>query len=140
MSKPAVRLRLDFGPAQGLGPGKVGLLEELRRTESLSAAAKSLGMSYRRAWVLLQSMNSLFDEPLALTSKGGRGGGGGVELTTRGRETIAAFRRAEQQAPRAAARAFRGFTTGRTKPAPTARVRRIRKSVARPKARGPVQT
>lgn len=125
MSKPAVRLRLDFGPAQGLGPGKVGLLEELQRLKSLSAAAKSLGMSYRRAWVLLQSMNSLFDEPLALTSKGGRGGGGGVQVTACGRDVISAFRRAEQQASRAVAQAFRGFTTAGTRVAPKARVKRI---------------
>jgi hypothetical protein len=64
----------------------VSLLEELQRTHSLSAAAKSLGMSYRRAWVLLQSMNGLFDGPLALTSKGGTVAEAAHRWTERGQE------------------------------------------------------
>jgi len=135
MSNPSVRLRLDFGPGRGLGPGKVSLLEELQRTESLSAAAKSLGMSYRRAWVLLQSMNGLFDEPLALTSKGGRGGGGGVQVTKRGRETVSAFRRAERQASLAVTQEFRIFTTADTEPPSQSKVKRISKATARPTGR-----
>ena len=111
MANPSVRLRIDFGPGHGLGPGKVGLLEEMQRTGSLSKAASVLGMSYRRAWVLVQSMNALFDEPLARMTKGGRGGGGGAQITARGRETVTAFRRAERQATLAVARTFRDFPT-----------------------------
>ena len=131
MSNPRVRLRLDFGSRRGLGPGKVSLLEELQRTQSLSAAAKSLGMSYRRAWVLLQSMNELFDGPLALTSKGGHGGGGATQVTERGRDTVSAFRRAERQASLAVTEAFRLFTTADTEPSPQARVKRISKAALR---------
>jgi len=109
MANPSVRLRIDFGPGHGLGPGKVGLLEEMQRTGSLSKAASVLGMSYRRAWVLVQSMNALFDEPLARMTKGGRGGGGGAQITARGREAVTAFRRAERQATLAVGRAFRDF-------------------------------
>ena len=140
MINPSVRLRLDFGPGRGLGPGKVSLLEELERTGSLSAAAKSLGMSYRRAWVLLQSMNGLFDEPLALTTKGGRGGGGGVQATKRGRNTVVAFRRAERQAALAVAQAFRLFTTAPTEPPPRAKVKRISRTTVRRNVRRQTRT
>ena len=109
MANPSVRLRIDFGPGRSLGPGKISLLEEMQRTGSLSKAASVLGMSYRRAWVLVQSMNALFDEPLARMTKGGRGGGGGAQITARGREAVTAFRRAERQATLAVGRAFRDF-------------------------------
>ena len=134
MANPSVRLRIDFGPGHGLGPGKVGLLEEMQRTGSLSKAASVLGMSYRRAWVLVQSMNALFDEPLARMTKGGRGGGGGAQVTARGREIIAAFRRAERQATLAVGRAFGTFQTTSDEPPRHAAVKRISAAPARRKA------
>ena len=105
MTRPVVRLRIDFAPGRALGPGKVGLLAAIAQTGSLSAAAAELGMSYKRAWVLLQSVNELFDVPLAVMSKGGRGGGGAT-VTARGLEVIAAFRAAERKSTLAVARAF----------------------------------
>jgi molybdate transport system regulatory protein len=125
MANPSVRLRIDFGPGRSLGPGKISLLEEMQRTGSLSKAASVLGMSYRRAWVLVQSMNALFDEPLARMTKGGRGGGGGAQITARGRETVTAFRRAERQATLAVARTFRDFQTTNDELPRQATVKRI---------------
>jgi len=80
-------------------------------------------------------MNELFDEPLALTSKGGRGGGGGVQVTKRGRETVSAFRRAERQASLAVTQEFRMFTTADTEPPSKSKVKRISKTRARPTGR-----
>jgi len=125
MANPSVRLRIDFGPGRSLGPGKISLLEEMQRTGSLSKAAGVLGMSYRRAWVLVQSMNALFDEPLARMTKGGRGGGGGAQITARGREAVIAFRRAERQATLAVARAFHDFQPTSVEAPRQATVRRI---------------
>jgi molybdate transport system regulatory protein len=106
MKRPVVRLRIDFAPGRALGPGKVWLLEAIAQTGSLSAAAAELGMSYKRAWLLLQSLNDLFDAPLAVMTKGGRGGGGSATVTDRGRQVIAAFRNAERKATLAATQAF----------------------------------
>ena len=125
MANSSVRLRIDFGPGRSLGPGKISLLEEMQRTGSLSKAAGALGMSYRRAWVLVQSMNALFDEPLARMTKGGRGGGGGALVTARGREVVTAFRRAERQATLAVGRAFGDFHPANAEAPRLATVKRI---------------
>lgn len=90
-----IRLRIDFGSAGSLGPGKVALLEHIKRAGSLSQAARELGLSYRRAWQLLDDLNHSFSEPVASTSVGGVGGGG-VQLTAFARELIAAYRRVER--------------------------------------------
>ena len=76
MSRPAVRLRIDFGHAAAVGPGKIALLEHIAASGSLAQAARELGMSYRRAWQLLGSLNGSFREPLVASARGGRGGGG----------------------------------------------------------------
>ena len=80
-------------------------------------------------------MNGLFDEPLALTSKGGRGGGGGVQVTKRGRETVFAFRRASGKRSLAVAQEFRMFTTAETERPSQSKVKRISKTTARPTGR-----
>ena len=71
-----VRLRVDLGPAQSIGPGKIALLERIEATGSLSQAARDLAMSYRRAWLLLDDLNHAFTEPVTTASIGGAGGGG----------------------------------------------------------------
>ena len=71
-----VRLRLHFGDAIALGPGKADLLEAIAATGSIVAAAKQMNMSYRRAWLLVETMNGCFSSPLVETTKGGKGGGG----------------------------------------------------------------
>ena len=91
MSKLKVTLRVDFDSSHSIGPGKIALLEHLRDSGSLSQAARDLGMSYRRAWQLLSSLNQSFCEPLVLTAVGGSGGGGST-LTPMGARVIAAYR------------------------------------------------
>lgn len=130
MTRPVIRLRIDFAPGRALGPGKVGLLAAIAGTGSLSAAAAEVGMSYKRAWVLLQSVNELFDEPLAVMSKGGRGGGGGATVTPRGHEVIAAFRTAERKSSLAAERAFDGLIATASCTPRTAVIRRLRSRAA----------
>lgn len=106
MNTPHVRLRIDLGPACAIGPGKVALLEAIGETGSISGAARSLGMSYRRAWLLIEEVNASFDEPATRSSIGGSGGGG-VELTEFGRRLIAVYRDFEQKVDAVAARQFR---------------------------------
>jgi molybdate transport system regulatory protein len=106
MPIPAIRFRVDFGRSQAVGPGKVALLERIGQTGSLSQAARDLHMSYRRAWLLLESLNASFLERVAVSSRGGRGGGG-VRLTVFGRQLIRVYREFEVQTQTLAARTFR---------------------------------
>ena len=72
-------LRIEFDNATQLGPGKVRLLEEITERGSISAAGRGMGMSYRRAWLLVDDLNHCFKEPLVQTQCGGSGGRGGIE-------------------------------------------------------------
>lgn len=90
------RLRLKLGPAIALGPGKAQLLELIDETRSISAAAKRIGMSYRRAWLLVDTMNQCFASPLVSTATGGRRGGG-ASLSPLGRQVLELYRQAEQR-------------------------------------------
>jgi molybdate transport system regulatory protein len=90
-----VRLRIDFGAASSIGPGKIALLEHIDRVGSLSQAARELGLSYRRAWLLLDDLNHSFTEPIAKTSVGGVGGGG-VQLTQFAQRLITSYREVER--------------------------------------------
>ena len=103
---PAVRFRVDFARGAAIGPGKIALLEEIDRVGSLSQAARALNMSYRRAWQLLESLNGSFAEAVAITAKGGRGGGGAV-LTPFGRQLVRAYHGFDAEIQARAARAFR---------------------------------
>jgi molybdate transport system regulatory protein len=89
-----VTLRLDFDDHRRLGPGKVALLEAIRRTGSISAAGREFGMAYRRAWLLTDEMNRMFARPLVQTRGGGRNGGGAV-LTALGEQVVSLYRDAE---------------------------------------------
>ena len=95
------RWRLSRRGEIALGPGKADLLEGIARTGSISGAARELGMSYRRAWLLVETMNHCFRLSLVATSSFRRGG---AALTDEGREVLALYRRAEA-ASLAAARA-----------------------------------
>lgn len=90
-ARGATKLRVMLGPEIAIGPGKVDLLEAIEATGSISAAAKRLGMSYRRAWLLVDTMNRCFREPVVASAPGGAGGGG-AELTAFGRTVIARYR------------------------------------------------
>lgn len=94
--RPQVRLRLLLGEDIALGPGKADLLEAIHASGSISAAAKRLDMSYRRAWMLVETMNACFAAPLVKSAKGGRGGGG-AEVTAEGLRVLAAFRRMQDE-------------------------------------------
>lgn len=85
------------------GPGKANLLESVAATGSISAAAKAMRMSYRRAWLLLDELNHDFREPLVEKSKGGKGGGGGARLTPTGQTVVNLYRAIEDRSRKAAA-------------------------------------
>ena len=78
-----------------LGPGKTDLLEAIRDTGSISAGGKQLGMSYRRAWLLVDAMNRCFKAPLVTTSAGGVAGGG-ARLTATGADVLQRYRALEK--------------------------------------------
>jgi molybdate transport system regulatory protein len=105
MPTPIVRFRIDFDRDEAIGPGKIALLERIALTGSLSQSARDLKMSYRRAWELLESVNTAFVGKAALTSRGGRGGGG-AQLTQFGRELIKSYRAFERDVQARAARHF----------------------------------
>jgi molybdate transport system regulatory protein len=96
------RLRLYQGEAIAIGPGKVALLEAIEQAGSISGAARMLGMSYRRAWLLVEQLNMALHEPAVITATGGSGGGG-ASLSACGRAVISHYRRIEQIASEAAA-------------------------------------
>ncbi len=75
------RIRILSGDQIALGPGKVALLEEIERSGSISKAARTLGLSYRRAWTLVDTMNKSFESYLVRGSAGGKKGGGGLSNT-----------------------------------------------------------
>src|SRR5579862_1917716 len=99
-------LRVDFGTDRAIGPGKVLLLEAIRDTGSISQAGRSLGMSYRRAWLLVDDLNGSFRAAVVTTQPGGARGGG-AELTRFGRDLIKKYRAIETQAATAAKRQMR---------------------------------
>ena len=96
-------LRIDFDGARALGPGKVRLLEHVACTGSISAAGRAMGMSYRRAWMLVDAMNQTFRLPVVQT-RGGGAGGGGATLTPFGSDLVADYRAMENEAASALAR------------------------------------
>jgi molybdate transport system regulatory protein len=104
--KPAIRFRVDLGEEGAIGPGKIALLEHIGRGGSLSQAARELGMSYRRAWLLLDSLNHCFRERVAVTARGGRRGGGAT-LTAFGLRLIRAYRDFDAEVQARAAWHFR---------------------------------
>jgi len=92
---PRLRIRIDFdpsGPDRQLGPGKIGLLEHVAETGSISAGGRAMGMSYRRAWLLIDSLNRCFREKVIETRHGGTQGGGAA-LTPFGQVSVNLDRR-----------------------------------------------
>jgi molybdate transport system regulatory protein len=90
-------LRVDFGPFGALGPGKIKLLELIERHGSITAAGKNMEMSYRRAWLLVNSINAMFDEPAVAKQHGGSGGGNAA-LTRFGQKLVSHYRDMEREA------------------------------------------
>ena len=88
--QPFVRVRILAGSAIAIGPGKAQLLAAIDETGSISAAARQMRMSYRRAWLLVHTMNECFKTPLVEAAKGGTAGGG-AGLTEAGREILEVY-------------------------------------------------
>jgi molybdate transport system regulatory protein len=101
-------LRLDFGDTVRLGPGKVRLLELIGDLGSISAAGRAMDMSYRRAWLLVDSLNQAFVEPVVATRPGGKADNR-AEVTPFGREVIRRFRAMEAAARKVVARDLRSL-------------------------------
>ncbi|GAN64328.1 LysR family transcriptional regulator [Acetobacter indonesiensis NRIC 0313] len=93
-------LRVDADGKAALGHGKIRLLEKLAETGSISAAGRAMGMSYRRTWLLVDSLNHLFKTPVVATRPGG---GGGAFLTETGEALVKLYRDIEQEAAQATA-------------------------------------
>jgi molybdate transport system regulatory protein len=102
------RMRITSGDVISVGPGKIALLEAIKETRSITAAAKSIGMSYRRAWILVDDLNAGLKKPAVASSKGGDHGGGS-ELTAVGESLIGLYRRIEEQAAKACASDIRAM-------------------------------
>jgi molybdate transport system regulatory protein len=100
-----LHLRVVLGEQTAMGPGKAELLEGIAATGSIAAAGRRMGMSYKRAWGLVEAMNAMFAAPLVDAAKGGAGGGGAA-LTPLGAEMLAAYRRLEAAAAAGGAEAL----------------------------------
>ncbi len=96
---PVIRIRIDFAENVHVGPGKIALLEAIKSTGSISDAARSLGMSYRRAWMLINSLKQGFSDAVTVSSTGGAGGGG-ARVTSFGASLIKQYRLLEREVGR----------------------------------------
>lgn len=102
------RVRVTTGTDIAVGPGKIELLEAIAKTGSITAAARQLRMSYRRAWLLVATMNRCFKVPVVAAEVGGKRGGG-THLTNSGKQAVARYRRIERMAEKASAGELRGL-------------------------------
>lgn len=94
---PLITLRVVLGPETLLGAGKADLLAGIAETGSIAAAGRRMGMSYKRAWYLVDTLNGYFRAPLVASIKGGRSGGGAT-LTETGQTVLALYRRLQRNA------------------------------------------
>lgn len=90
------RWRIYCGEDIAVGPGKVELLAQVKKSGSLLEAAKAMDMSYMRAWLLVKTMNRCFKEPLVTLTRGGRKGGGAI-LTETGERALALYQQLEKR-------------------------------------------
>lgn len=91
------QIRIMAGKGVGMGPGKAAMLKAIKATHSINAAGKQFGMSYRRAWLLVDEMNELFGAPLVIARRGGKGGGG-AEVTSLGMRVLKQYEQLVQVA------------------------------------------
>lgn len=109
MNSKNIKIRIPFGTLSAMGPGKADLLEAIERSGSISAAARRMGMSYKRAWDLVDTMNRCFREPLVATATGGSHGGG-AQVTEFGFEVLRRYREIEARANESVSRELRELT------------------------------
>ncbi len=105
---PRLRIRIVFGETEMIGPGKAELLERIARTGSIAAAGREMGMSYKRAWELIGTLNSMFRAPVVTSTRGGPGGGGAV-LTDMGQTVLTLYRGFEAATAQAGAQQLDAF-------------------------------
>jgi molybdate transport system regulatory protein len=129
---PLIRFRIDFAENSNLGPGKIALLEGIRTHGSVSEAARRMSISYRRAWLLLDSLNKSFNMPATVNSVGGRGGGG-AEITPFGILLIERYREVERKLDDVAGECLKEIRA-RVKRSTPATARRVSVSKKRRKA------
>ena len=98
---PTLSVRIDLDSGERIGPGKIALLKAVGETGSISAAGRRLGMSYRRAWRLIEELNGCFNMPLVTAQTGGKRGGGAA-LTPLGKSVIAHYTAIETKSHKAA--------------------------------------
>lgn len=115
MSDTRLTLRIDFGERRSVGPGKIRLLEAIGDTGSIAKAGRSLGMSYRRAWLLIDDMNRCFRHAVVRAKPGGSKGGG-AQLTKFGSGLIRDYRAIERAAVKSATTRLRGLEAALGKP------------------------
>jgi len=108
MAATHLSIRIDLPSGGRIGPGKIALLEAIRSTGSISAAARSIGMSYRRAWLLVEEINQTLREPAVTAETGGARGGGAV-VTPVGEKVVELYRAIESQALAATGSEFRAM-------------------------------
>ncbi len=106
MSSNIIKIRIPYGDDSAMGPGKADLLEAIDRTGSISGAARAMGMSYKRAWDLVDTMNRCFKHPLVTTVTGGSHGGG-AQVTPFGHDVLYLYRTAEARAGESVAEELR---------------------------------
>lgn len=99
---PSLKMRIELAPGVRIGPGKIALLEHIAATSSISAASRAMGMSYKRAWDLVDELNRMFGSAVVDRQVGGRNGGGAA-LTPFGSDLVARFRSMEREATDAVA-------------------------------------
>ena len=119
---PGLTLRILSGDEPAMGPGKARLVSLIDATGSISAAARELGMSYRRAWLLVEALNASFTEPVVTTATGGKRGGGAA-VTPFGKRLVEAYYKMESKASAAIEADIGRFSAHLRKPPAKARAR-----------------
>jgi molybdate transport system regulatory protein len=110
-----IQVRVELGAGHRIGPGKVDLLEAIGEMGSITAAGRRLGMSYRRAWLLVSALNQMFDEAVVETVAGGAHGGG-ARLTAFGERLVSAYRTLEKATGDVASEQLAPFRTKLARP------------------------
>jgi molybdate transport system regulatory protein len=106
---PGLTLRILGKDSPAMGPGRAELIARIGKTGSISAAGRTMGMSYRRAWQLVEALNNSFSQPVVLTAIGGKRGGGAV-VTAFGKRLVTLYRAMENKASSAIAADLRQFS------------------------------
>ena len=112
---PGLTLRVLAKELPAMGPGRARLISLIDSTGSISAAAREMGMSYRRAWQLVEDINKSFNRPIIITAVGGKRGGGAA-VTAVGREIVLLYRNMEEKASSAIAADIKRFSQHLRKP------------------------